>query len=632
MLGCLGLSGVRETMVERGSEPRHVGPQSLPVLPLKVHSAVPGHPRGSGATLDDRRAPSPSTVAGALARAAATGRRRLALAGAVGTALGLIVALAIPARYPCAATLRVAGSASSDPTDEYRRALLDYTAYRLTADHASAAQMPAWFVDVPEAGHLRLCLLAGSTRVGLQRVRSVAEGFLSHLDSERERLRNTPTAAEDILADRRTRLSAALEQAEKELQAALTQVPASDPRADRAALLTQWQEARAEFARLRENLIEASEGLARVRGQGIPTDGLVSTQQRLSALEGDQALQQDLKELTVQLTLVQRELLRVREQVAPPFDALADAAEQLAEVTKADCAWLSDATAQQQVTQYVEAATSYLSTRAGFAVAWADEFAHLADATVDPDSPVVLDIHERLRSLVADFLFQAAGQLSTLRQVTDALGEGTGDTARYHVLHSDLLRAFQVVQTAHHRFEFAAGALDARGSFRLDAALRGARGLHRRTKARLREIDDQLRTVAVEDARRRRNEQIAEYQRTIEATRTAADATVATILSLQDQLNLTTDLTEDFLRSWLDAELAASRIDLMQQNLSTTDSELDRLAAARTASTEGRLELASCGVMGASVNLPQRLGIGAGAGLGALVLAYLLLLRLAERQ
>ena len=84
------------------------------------------------------------------------------------------------------------------------------------------------------------------------------------------------------------------------------------------------------------------------------------------------------------------------------------------------------------------------------------------------------------------------------------------------------------------------------------------------------------------------------------------------LTTIQDQLNLSSDLTQDFLTKVLRAEHAGSVADLAQQDLADVTAYLQHLRSERLAQADAvEMELVSCGVAGSPVNLAQRLRIGA---------------------
>ena len=571
----------------------------------------PGSDLGDQPIRAKRRRPAPPSRGG--------WGRRLWLALGLALLTGLLVGIAQPMLFLCAARFRVAGEPSSDPTVNLRRELLDYVATHLTQSGEPANTLPTWSVDTPTAGELRLLMTAPRPQRAVGRLRELANGFAAHVAAQLDRVRQTPTPAEHLLQAQRDELHARLADAEQQLESALHAMPTADPRDTRAQQLDRWHRLRGDLRDARQELIDVSGDLSRLEAEPPPDRGLVTSEEREQARLACEPLQQDLAELEVQLTLVQRELLAARDALTEARQNHADATLQLAALAEADYTWLAGTPTAKLVERYVIAAERYAQLQRQLSRAWDAEFEQIAGAEITPIAPRLIDAQQRVRQLVADFLFDGGQELSTLRETTEALAQGPGDDARFHVLHSDLVRRFQVVQRAHHRFEFAAGQLEVSGNFRLDTALRSARGLHRRVRARLRQIDDELETAAVARARQERLDELAQTRTELLRRREAVDHSIDAIIGLQTELNLQTDLTEEFLHDLIDVELANTRVDLMQRDLDQTQQHLRRLADQRREASEARVEVVSCAVIDGPLHLGTRLGWAGGAAMLALL-------------
>ena len=578
-----------------------------PPLPGALDALTDAARRYSDDQSDDRRKPRQPSIVLALLSAAVA---------------GAILLAAQPFRYPCAALLKVDSTTNADQMAEHRRQLLDYASQHVAPESPAGARSAIWSVDSPAPNQLRLCLTATGRNSCLERVRVLAEGFINDMENRAQKLRTTATPQEELLQERSTRLQMQLDQAESLFETASAKVPTTDPRSERAALLDNWHSERETFVRSRHDLLEAARNLDQLASLPPPADGMVSSEERRQALERDEALQQDLRALEVQLVAARRELLNVRDSSAAPLARLKSAAQALDTTAGTDTDWLGDSAARVEVERFTRTAQQYVEAQQAFCTAWEREFADLAQSEVDSYNPKVIDAQLRLRKLLADFLFDTGTQLAELRRSTQALGEGPGDQARHHVLHSDLLRSYQTAQAAHHRFEFAASAVESAGNFRLDAALRSARGLHRRSASRIRQIEETLHELAVERARLERAARLDQARQAVQQTRHATDESIDTILTLQERLNLKTDLTEDFLQTLVDAELAQARLNLTRGDLAATQEVLTQLQAQRNQAGEMRIELLRCEVIGPPVNLTSRLSLGAGAALFTLLAVY----------
>jgi hypothetical protein len=254
---------------------------------------------------------------------------------------------------------------------------------------------------------------------------------------------------------------------------------------------------------------------------------------------------------------------------------------------------------------------------ARFAAVWDKEFAAIREIAIDPLASELIDAFPRVRTLLNDHLFAASNTLTELRGLVQSLGGDTSDEARHHVLQSEITRAFQTLQAASHRFEFAAGQLDPRDNFRLETALESARGLRRRSQHRIRAIDERLQQEALTLARKQRDERIADLERRVENQRADLQKNIAQIVRLQDQLNVSSELTEGFLKQSLRAESATREASVTQTDLDQTKAQLETLNKRRlVAAGDDRLELIFCDPLPAAANLWRRLQA---AGLAALM-------------
>lgn len=332
-------------------------------------------------------------------------------------------------------------------------------------------------------------------------------------------------------------------------------------------------------------------------------------------LEKDDALQQDLGELTVNLTEVKLHLLNVWQASAGPLELLQTASRDLAEIRAADVG--ATGTAGEMVTDLRSTGLEYVDLLTAFATEWNKEFVTLRRRPIDPMTGAVLELHRRMRTRLSDFLFQAGKHTAKMRGMVDGVGDLPGDRPRLHVLHASLMRFFRAVQMAHHRFEFSAGAIETQANFKLDTAQRAARGLFRRSQIRITNIDRLLQEQARQRAVAQRAEDLQRTEKRLASLREAAYLAVERLVAVQEGLNVNAGLTESYLRSTLLADMSKGRIDFTKADLAATQGTLAQLTDRRMQSIVGvNLELASVDVIGRTGNVPQRLQLG---GLSALV-------------
>ncbi len=567
---------------------------------------------GDPSALEARSAPAPH-FAGTSAANQPRAPRRMSYALAVAAAIlvGAVLTVAGGFEYRCAATLQITGQALPARCAAYRKELLHYS-WNRAADMARAGAIPRhWFVDAPGQNLLRLCVTTSDHKAGVEYVRGIATGYRQEMQAIAAAARDTPTEAEAILTtyvgDLRTRLG----EAQDQVGAAVAAFPETDPSEHRQALLGRWKALQSGFGSARRELTEASASVARLKSAREPTHGLVSAQQRRRALEADDALGQDLRELTVNLTELKLHLLNVWQRSAGPLERLGLLTDSLLETASANRDELIPDREPPRDTALAVTIREYRELLEAFASDWNHEFTTAKRLKVDPYSGEILDVYQQVRRRLNDFLFDAAKRLASMRSKVHGLAEDPSDSARHHVFQSNLVRAFQTVQSAHHRFEFAAGTLETPDNFRLDAALRAARGLRRRSQDRIQAIEEKLRERAAEGARKRRLRDLTEATRIVAEVRSATDLTIDELLALQEELNLSAERSEAFLRVVLKAEVATARFDLTQADLHKAEELLRRLAAKRTAIDDrSNIELISCGVVGRPINLAKNLRLG----------------------
>ncbi|MDO8629415.1 MAG: hypothetical protein Q7R41_02885 [Phycisphaerales bacterium] len=551
-------------------------------------------------------------------------RARVALALLAALIVGSALVLAEPFQHHCGATFRITNPDSRERISFYRKELLEYAWADLAERPDSQLVAARWFVDEPATGILRVCLTTTDQRRGVDRATVIAHGFLSHLNALTHEVRSTPTEGENILSGYVQKLQTRLSDAQDQLEAAMQTLPAGDPRIDRDSLLARWQNLRSDFAAARARLTHAAEEFGRLHDESAPTHGVVSADERRDAFLADDALQQDFKELAVTLTELKLHLLNVWQRSSAAWDQLGIATSAyLDQLSRRDTDELASDVRTTVERLSVETA-AYRDAKDAFSKAWTTEFTSLQHREVDPQSAEVLDGYQRVRTLLNDFLFGGGQRLSAMRSQVNAIAKNPADNARRHVLQSELTRGFQELQSAHHRFEFAAGSIETPENFRIDSALRISRGLRRRTSEQMNAVEERLQAEAAERARKQHAQAIESIDEVLQKTRAASDQTIDELVALQDGLNQTANLSEAFVAAVLRAELANNRFQMTREDLERTEGQLRDLAARRAAAdNHSDIALVSCSVVNAAVNLPEQLRLG-GVGVGVTFLAVLL--------
>jgi len=400
-------------------------------------------------------------------------------------------------------------------------------------------------------------------------------------------------------------------EAQAQLDSATSSLPPADPRIDRDALVQRWHGLRSDFAATRAQLAQAAAGFDRLRSDSEPTHGIVNADDRRRALESDPGLQQDLRELEVKYSELKLHLLSVWQQSAGRLELLQTATDELSRTASESDTTRLPPNLQVAVQGLVSDTDAFRQTLTAFTDVWTNEFTSLQRMEIDPAGGELLDGYQRVRRLLSDFLFAASQRWSAMRSHLSVLGEQISDNARHHVLLSNLTRVFQSAQTAHHRFEFAAGAIDTPDNFRLDAALRSASGLRRRALEQIQQIEHRLQAEAIDKAKRQRAQSLVDAEKSVEQIRATAEQTIEQLFSVDDGLIQAVGLSEDFLHAVLKAELAANRAQTAQDDMARADLRLKELVAKReSTSADIGIKLVSCGVIGTELNLAQRARLG----------------------
>lgn len=545
-------------------------------------------------------------------------RRRIFLPFLVAILTGAIVYFAESDEHRLAAAFRIPSSANPARRAFLRRELLDAAWNRFTNGDPEKHPL-SWLVDSPSNDFFRLVVHSVDTEAALSSLQTIAAGYLDRLRTLAQTERETPSETESVLTEYLDELRIRLTDAQQQVDAAVAALPAADPNQKRDALREQWRKLRDEFDSARQQLTDASGTFERVRGEPEPVQGMVTSAERESAIAADPALVADLEELRVRLTELKRHALAVLESSAAPLTTLQSAADDLQLVLHPERHPAGNDAFNRLFVEMSTAFAEYNSLQGAFATDWSREREAIETAEPDPRNADLVQIHSRARERLNQFLFAAGKHLSTLRGDVAKISELASNNARFHVWHSDLVRGFQMLQTCHHRFEFVASRIEGSENFRLDSALRGALGLRRRTQHALDSVETRLRTDAAERARQRRAAELSAAAVAVERVRAATDATIEELVSLQDAINLSSDLSEEFHRAMVRLEASTNRLQVTQSNLRIIEDRIGELQAKRRADRiDPTPELVSCAVLDRCVNFSARLnaaGVAAGLAL-----------------
>ncbi len=525
----------------------------------------------------------------------------------VAALLALAVWLTLPPRYRCTATFADQSVSSRMDRRLMETELVDSVRRVLERENVDQNGLEPMRTEWTADGLLSIAVVTTQPKRAVSLLTEAAGVFVETLRQHAVAARKMPTNAEQVLGDYATLLQHDLAEANKQVRGAMDALPDVDARTEQGALMSQWVHVRTAFKAKRSELADASRSLERLRTSPEPSSGLVSADRRREALEADDALQNDLGELAVNLNELKLYMLNVGVQTTPVLDALAAAADAMRSTTAT--AVQSDAPADlARILAAIDTGcAAYHESFNEFANQWHQTFDGFRTKEVDPLTASILIAYRELTERLDRFLFSAAAPLTAMRRSVNQIGQLRSDRARYHLLQSDLARAFHRLQTAHHRFEFEAGRLEGADNFRLDAARRSAFGLYRRTQARIHKIDERLEREAVESARRDHQRALTTAETLVRRVRGVTDQTVDQLVQLQERLNSTVEDAVSFQEALRMLDVAAGKLEVIRGHLDETQARLTHLRNERlSAETDPRVRLVRCGVDGEPMNRMER--------------------------
>ncbi len=576
--------------------------------------AVPPEPKASKTALDihplaDR--PAPKRI------------QTVMLATGFALAVGALLAWLEPPQYRCVATFHVSGVTGSVRFSQYRMQLSDFVRSEFERTDPRDSTLQPWSLESPNGTILRLGVIVAEPSTGLDDLRRLAGRFCEHMDAQAQGARQRQSEAEKGLAQYGDALRTRWTEARSSADRTDAVVPAVNPDTTRLGEIDRWDSFQADLAEIRGQLGLAETLVTRLETGPSPTHAVVSRSDREEALKADDALEQDLRELRVNLTELKLHLLNVWQQSSGPLEPLELAVDDLIAIVSPQRLPEVEASTSALLAPVRTAAQAYRTALASFSQTWHREFTLLRRIEPDPHNAQIVDQFQTVRRSLRDFLFDGSKRMTALRASVRAVSEDPTGSARLHVFHANLTRAFQTAQTAHHRFEFAAGALETPENFRLDAALLGARGLRRRTRDRIQSIDTKLQAKAIERSRELRLIELQQARMAVRQRRAAYDQSVDRMLELQTQLNRKADETVAYLKATQAAGIASARAQVLHDELGVIDTRLQDLATERQREADASdVTLVSCEVQDRPANSAQRLRVG---GLGG-ALAFLAVL------
>ena len=530
--------------------------------------------------------------------------------------IAAVTAMALaPARYPFGAEFRLTGEVSAEWAATLRTELSDFLMRSAARADAGAASTQTWSVTSPSPTTVRFSFESSGRAADLERAQVLSSEFLDTTRNAERRRRATPTEVEAFIARRAEELRNRLADAQARVEAAQSSEADLAARVQQRKLGARITDARTQYTARRTRLTDAAEGFSQLISDGDPKHAIVPADKRRTALEADDALQQDLRELKVTLAELRAHLLRVDEGAAGKLQALLEAARRLC----GDAPRQATSSAAGEFVSLAVAelpkACDYRSALVDFAGPWTEEFAAIHQTPADAVEADLFDRYQKLRSLLSDFLYATTKTLAALRAEVDRLTADPAKDSPRDAGSSDPGRSFRVLQAAHHQFEFAGGAIEAPSNFRVDTALRRAMGLRQRAQDRINAVDARLQSEAHEQAKKTRAAAVAEAETFLSQAQSEVQQAADELFALQGGYLQAADSAERMAVREVRAEMTAERLETTRQDLERTQRDLGELSSRRVGAAPRSVELVQTGILGSALNPGSRLAIILSAGL-----------------
>lgn len=353
----------------------------------------------------------------------------------------------------------------------------------------------------------------------------------------------------------------------------------------------------------------------------VPLKGWVSRERREAGRLGDLDLQQDLAALRIHFAAVRRQLLEVWQRSSPALDDLLAAAGRLRRVHLGAGAQEASGPTRWIVEESMDEAGAYHDRLSAFARGWISEFVALQRLKIDPTSDAVLDTYAAGHRWLGDFRFDAGGLVDGMEIAVRALNNATDDAARHYKMRSEFVRAVKHLESAQASFFRLAAQINEEENFRLDGALRAARGLRRRVYHRWLAIESRLESEALTHAIAERDRFIAEAEARVASALEDLDRSIEDLLANGDRLRTSITQADAHVRAQALNEQREEWLAMTDGLMAAWEQRLQQLRIQRRqAIPQAAIELAGRSVGERSIRPARRLGSGILAGLAAAVL------------
>ncbi len=487
-------------------------------------------------------------------------------------------------RYFGTVDLKVAGDVAGA-----RAAMLDFL-WQFQNRHGDD---PSWRVEFADNSHsLGLRLSTRDREQAAAAIRLLGSELHQYL-RQRDQDRQQQDAADVALVDQlQSQYRSDVDKVRSESERLAGEVPNESPSDRLDTLGKQLREYTEilEALRAKSNAVHAR--LDQLSTPLSPATVAIDPDAQQAAYDEREDLQQDLKQLYVQLTLGRRSLQQVWQLASPPLDDLIAASARLARAGM-DSGRRRDMAGGAALESLDELANLYQRRLIRFSEKWTATMTALNRNPVDARAPQLMAMHARLHDLLGDFSFHAAKLLDKMRDEVVRYSD-RAPTAR-HATVSNVKRLFHRLEAKHRRFEFVASDVYRRNNFRLDSAIKSASGLERRVTAMMQDIDAHLRAQAAATIKAKRESELTATLSQREGLRAGIDETTDRIVAMVEEYARTIPLTERYLTPSLGAKAARIRLedaDRVLRRYDTFAELLKRRQAARRQSSAIKIEIA----------------------------------------
>jgi hypothetical protein len=531
------------------------------------------------------------------------------VAAVLAVGVGVATALLGPWEYRGRAVFVVA-SAAGDPAAAvpYRVELIKHAWTSVPAIESSPSSRWDVSADV-QAGTLCLELTGPDRRAGQQALARMAGGYLDHVRAVAGQARSQASEGELLLGDLLEDLRSGVSEARRREQDVRTALPPGDVELRRDLAAERLQEQRHAYFADRDLLRTAQERLARLEATPVPDHPPIDPDMAERAMGANVPLQQDLAEFKVQLVVVRAHLLNVWQSSATALERLVAVVGELERSLRAGSGDRSVGPHRAALERATEAVEEFRARLRTFSQGWTQEFGALSrESTVAPRSARILDTQERLAELFADFSYRASGNLRAIRDQARALDAESDEQARRHVLTAKLTRGLHALEAAHRQFAFTASQVRTADHFRLAAAAKAGRGLHRRILFLQQELKLQLEQITRKQLEQVREQEMNELRGRIARLTVVTDAGLDTMLAYQDDYDAAAALAGESAAGRATAAAIGERIDEYNADIRDAQARLETMAAGRRSAVRpDAVRLVSCGVQAIPSNLGLRL-------------------------